>query len=198
MYKVILIGGTPYTGKTTLAKLLSAKLGYSNISTDDLGSALRAVLPDDPAFNPNGSRSYEDYYLQETNEKLISDTERHHSRLKPAVMHVIDSHLHFSGPAVIEGWSMFPLWFDNDNKDLGKIWLVSDPDTIYDRIVNDDFFSGHSDRKKIIKKYSVRCFWQNRRIEEEAVHTHQPIIRVGMSTTPEELLSKTIGMLEGK
>jgi 2-phosphoglycerate kinase len=161
-----------------------------------LGGAVRAILPDDPAFNPNGNRSYEDYYLQETNEKLISDTERHHNRIKPAVMRVINSHLQFAGPAVIEGWSLFPLWFDEDKNDLGKIWLVSDPDTLYARMVNDDFFTGHSEREKIIKKYALRCFWQNRRIEEEAVHTHQNIIKVGMSTTPEELLQNAMRILK--
>jgi len=196
MQKVIIIGGAPFTGKTTLANLLSAHLKYHCICTEDLGAAVHAVYPDDPAFNYSGNRPIEEYYLSETNEKLISDAERHHVRLKPAVLRVIDSHLHhFSRPAIIEGWGMFPLWFDGSERDIGKIWLVCDPETLYTRMVNDDFFTGHNERKKILKKYAVRCFWQNRRIEDEAGRTRQEVIRINKSTTPEGLLSKALGML---
>jgi 2-phosphoglycerate kinase len=197
MQKVIIIGGAPFTGKTTLARLLSPHLRYPCICTDDLGAAVRAVNPKDPALNPAGDRSYGDYYLSESNEKLVADTDLYHSRLKPAVLSVIYSHLNHSGPAVIEGWSLYPHWFEEADENLGRIWLVSEPSTIYTRIVNNDFFSGHSERKKIIKKYAVRCFWQNRKIEEEAGRFHQDIIRIGMSTAPEELLSQTVEMLDG-
>jgi hypothetical protein len=40
---VILIGGAPFSGKTTLAKRLAVQRGYALVAIDDLGTALRAV-----------------------------------------------------------------------------------------------------------------------------------------------------------
>jgi 2-phosphoglycerate kinase len=196
MKKVIVIGGTPYSGKTTLARRLSAKLGYSCISTDDLGSAIRAVLPDDPELNPNGGRSYEEYYLSEPGEKLISDTELYHNRLKPAVLRVIEGHLHYSGPAVIEGWSLYPGWFSEPDANLGILWLVCEPETILNRILNDTaFLNGHPKRTEIIEKYSARCVWQNSKIEKEALHASQNLIRVNGSITQEGLLETVLNAI---
>ena len=41
--RVILVGGAPMSGKTTVTSRLAATLGYGCLSTDDLGEALRAV-----------------------------------------------------------------------------------------------------------------------------------------------------------
>jgi cytidylate kinase len=45
--RVILIGGAPMSGKTTVAQMLAATLGYGCLSTDDLGAAIRAVTTKD-------------------------------------------------------------------------------------------------------------------------------------------------------
>lgn len=50
MKQVILIGGAPTTGKSTVAKFLSEKLGIPCISTDDVREQMREKL--DPAKNP--------------------------------------------------------------------------------------------------------------------------------------------------
>lgn len=42
--KVILIGGSPMSGKSTVASRLSALYGYSHISTDDIGEILQMAL----------------------------------------------------------------------------------------------------------------------------------------------------------
>ena len=45
--RVILIGGAPMSGKTAVAHMLAATLGYGCLSTDDLGAAIRAVTTKD-------------------------------------------------------------------------------------------------------------------------------------------------------
>lgn len=41
--KVILIGGSPMSGKTTLAMTLAARFGYACMSTDDIGEIVSTV-----------------------------------------------------------------------------------------------------------------------------------------------------------
>ena len=52
--RVILVGGAPMSGKTTVTSRLAATLGYGCLSTDDLGEALRAVTTKDlhPHLHP--------------------------------------------------------------------------------------------------------------------------------------------------
>jgi adenylate kinase family enzyme len=51
---VIVIGGAPFSGKTTLAKRLAAQRGYALVAIDDLGTAVRAVTTplSHPALHP--------------------------------------------------------------------------------------------------------------------------------------------------
>jgi len=41
--EVIVMGGAPFAGKTTLAKRLAVHRGYALVTIDDLGTAVRAV-----------------------------------------------------------------------------------------------------------------------------------------------------------
>ncbi|HIO63385.1 MAG TPA: hypothetical protein EYN37_03990 [Dehalococcoidia bacterium] len=48
---VILIGGPPIIGETTIARRLAARLDYGTMSTDDLGQCIRDVTT--PDSHPN-------------------------------------------------------------------------------------------------------------------------------------------------
>jgi 2-phosphoglycerate kinase len=52
--EVIVIGGAPFAGKTTLAKQLAAQTGYALVAVDDLGTTVRAVTTPEshPALHP--------------------------------------------------------------------------------------------------------------------------------------------------
>ena len=52
--EVIVIGGAPFAGKTTLTKRLAAQRGYALVAIDDLGTALRALTTPQshPALHP--------------------------------------------------------------------------------------------------------------------------------------------------
>src|SRR5712691_428299 len=83
--RVILIGGAPMAGKTTVAHLLAAHLGYGCLSTDDLGEAIRAVTTKDshPALHPMAGYDYREYYVTCSLEALIADVRREHHALWP-------------------------------------------------------------------------------------------------------------------
>jgi len=67
--KVILIGGSPMSGKSTLATRLSACYEYSHISTDDIGEILQTALD----INPMKEFDYREYYIQKPFEELANE-----------------------------------------------------------------------------------------------------------------------------
>ncbi len=73
--KVILIGGSPLTGKTSLAAELASELGYDHVSTDDIGEAARATVEERsrPEFHPMKGRDYREYYLSRSVDDLMHD-----------------------------------------------------------------------------------------------------------------------------
>jgi 2-phosphoglycerate kinase len=110
--RVILIGGAPMSGKTTVASRLAATLGYGCLSTDDLGEAIRAVTTKDvhPHLHPMEGYDYREYFVTRSPDALITDVTREHHALWPAVQSVIRKHATWGAPIVMEGWSLWPEW----------------------------------------------------------------------------------------
>ena len=77
---VILIGGPPMIGKTTIARRLPVRLDYGTMSTDDLGQPIRAVTTPDshPNLHLMSGIDYREYYVSRSTERLIQDAENQH------------------------------------------------------------------------------------------------------------------------
>lgn len=77
---MILIGGPPMIGKTTIARRLAARLDYGTMSTDDLGQSIRAVTTPDshPNLHLMSGIDYREYYVSRSTERLIQDAENQH------------------------------------------------------------------------------------------------------------------------
>lgn len=168
--RVILIGGAPMSGKTTVARMLAAQLGYGCISTDDLGEAVRAVTTKDshPHLHPMDGCDYREYYVTRSVEALIEDISREHRAMWPAVRSVIRKHATWGEPTVTEGWSLWPeevaeLRLPN----VGSLWFVAHEQTLHERLVNAaEFYRGASDEQAMIDHYLARSFWYNARLKE--------------------------------
>ncbi len=98
--RVFLLGGTPMTGKSTLARKLAARLEYGCLSTDDLGQAIGAVTTahSHPAFHEMDGIDYREYYVSRSLDELIADAECRHTTLWPAIARVITAHAGWGGP----------------------------------------------------------------------------------------------------
>ena len=98
---MILIGGTPFSGKTTLAKRLAAQRGYALVTIDDLGTAVRAVTitQSHPALCPMTGWDDCAYHAEHTPPMLIEHSTREHQALWPAIAAVIRREPPLSGMA---------------------------------------------------------------------------------------------------
>jgi len=172
--RVILIGGAPMAGKTTVAYRLAATLGYGCLSTDDLGEALRAVTTKDshPHLHPMEGYDYREYYVTRPLEALIADVSLEHQAMWPAIQRVIHKHATWGAPIVIEGWSLWPEWVIQLRlPSVRALWLVAHEETLRDRMGKARaFYGGASDEEAMRQQYLARSFWYNARLKE-AVNT---------------------------
>jgi 2-phosphoglycerate kinase len=172
--RVILIGGAPMTGKTTVAHRLAARLGYGCLSTDDLGEALRAVTTIDshPHLHPMAGYDYCEYYVTRSPDALIADVSREHHALWPAVQRVIHTHATWGEPLIMEGWSLWPERVAQLRlPSVRSLWFVAQEETLRERLVQAvEFYRGASDEVAMMRHYLARSFWYNAQLKE-AVNT---------------------------
>jgi len=168
--RVILIGGAPMSGKTTVARVLAAKLGYGCISTDDLGEAIRAVTAKDshPHLHPMDGYDYKEYYVTRSVEALITDISQEHRAMWPAVQSVICKHATWGEPTVMEGWSLWPEWVTQlQLPSVHALWFVAQEETLHERLLQAaEFYGGASDEETMIRHYLARSVWYNARLKE--------------------------------
>lgn len=94
----ILIAGTSHVGKSTLAGLLSEKLGREAISTDSLARHPGRPWPSIPA-------PVAEYYAQLSADTIHWFLKVHHQNIWPLIRSLIDNS---SNPAIFEGAALRP------------------------------------------------------------------------------------------
>jgi 2-phosphoglycerate kinase len=168
--RVILIGGAPMAGKTTVARLLAATLGYGCLSTDDLGEAIRAVTTKDshPHLHPMDGYDYREYYITRSPDALIADISLEHRALWPAVQSVIRTHATWGEPIVIEGWSLWPeRVIQLRLPSVRSLWFIAHEKTLHERMSKaGELYGGASDEEAMRGHYLARSFWYNARLKE--------------------------------
>ena len=163
--RVILIGGSSSVGKSTLAKLLAEKLGWTCISTDTLARHPGRPWKTDLRSVPE---HVAEHYLSLSVDDLIVDVLRHYRGMWPAIEAMISSHA--SDPStdrlILEGSALWPesaavLGCDN----VAAIWLTASDDFFRVRIHNQSGFEEASAREKsMIQKFLARTHLYNKRM----------------------------------
>lgn len=111
MGKVLLLGGSPMIGKSTVAKTISSRYGILNLSTDDIGEMLQTVVD----INPMKDMNYIDYYEHIDLDVQIREMCEYHGKIENAIMRMIQIHSNWGASMVIEGYAIYPKTFTNDN-----------------------------------------------------------------------------------
>lgn len=191
--KVILIGGSPMSGKTTLAKMLSSDLKCSNISTDDIGEILQTAVD----INPMKGFDYREYYIKKSQEDMIIDILEYHRRIFPAIERLIEIHSTWGNPIIIEGWALYPSMLKEFNKaNIQKLWLVCSENLFEKRLNEDvDFCKGATNENLMNEKYLKRSLWHNNKILKECVEFEEKLIRIDENTDIEKTFELVKGLI---
>ncbi|CUX15660.1 MULTISPECIES: hypothetical protein [Agrobacterium] len=97
----ILIAGTSHVGKSTLAGLLSDRLGCEAISTDSLARHPGRPWPGIPT-------PVEEYYTQLSADTIHWFLKVHHQNIWPLIRSLIDNSCNTGNPAIFEGAALRP------------------------------------------------------------------------------------------
>ena len=188
--KVIYLGGAPMLGKTTAARILACRLGYSYISADDIGLAVGAILKRDP--NPI---DYREYYIVNDVQALIQDLNQGHERQWPALRAVIQRHETWDYPAVIEGYNLRPAYVQALPGDVSGAFLLAGEALIEKRVRASPFSEGASDPETMIARYCARSFWYNAMLREETARLGLHALEVRDGMLPDEIVDACLGLL---
>lgn len=183
--EVILIGGSPMIGKSTLAAQIASDKRIPCISTDDIGEVIQTVL----CLDPMRGAFYLDYYAETPKDALIEDIQQYHLQMQPAIRKLVNNHATWGSPLVMEGWALYPDdWADGDNAKVKALWLVAEDGVLEHRLrQNLDFYKEAKNPQKVIDNYLFRSEWHNRLIREQCRKNRAAYVTVARETGREEL-----------
>ena len=198
--KVILIGGAPNTGKTTVARLVASRLNYSCLATDDLLKAITAVTTpaSHPMFHLMAGWTTQEYYVNHTVDELVTHNMERLKVFRSAIEGVIKSHITKEDPVVIEGFGLWPEYIKQLNlPDIGMVWLVADENLLDKRTrAMKPFYQGASDEEKIIQNYVGRSVWYNSQLIKAVSKFGIPSVTVSDNLSAEALSVKLLNMFK--
>ena len=190
---VILIGGPPLSGKTTAARAMGLRLGRQIVSTDHLGEAARALT--DPATHADlhacNLTGHQDYYTAFSPEALLEQALGAHRALWPAVRAVINRHLNWAEPIIIEGWALLPdLLASMASPKLRCVWIEVPEPTLRSRLEADASFArGASDPALLITRFVERSLRMQDWLRERVSLCGLPLIELSGREPPDQVAS---------
>jgi len=154
---VVLIGGTSHVGKSTLARALAQKLGWSCVSTDRLGR--HPGRPWTAGGKPVPAHVVT-HYLTLPVEVLTREQLRHYEQMWPVIRSLVERHVDAPGAGrlVLEGSGVWPdRVAAQQTANVESVWLTAAPETLRERIYA---ASGYSDlgstEKALVDKFVGR------------------------------------------
>ncbi len=191
--EVILIGGPPGAGKTSLGRALAAHLGYASVTGDDLATAARAVA--DPTAHPELSLmrgiGHQRYFTETPPEIQIADAGRLEETMWPIIERVVATHLREGDPIVIDWWLLSPRRVaDLREPRVGSLWLHIDHHALEERErSNADFWEGSAHPETMFASFMARSLWRNSLVADEASTLGLPVLHQSGHASVDDLVA---------
>jgi len=122
---------------------------------------------------------------------------REHQALWPAIAAVIDAHLQWAGPVILEGWQLDPARVASfTHPQLRACWLLVDEAVLEARLWADtSFHQGVTDVERLIRHYMARSQWVNDRVRRASTNEACVVIRVGADDTIDAVVTRCVQRL---
>lgn len=193
MSEVILIGGSPMSGKSAIATIIASKIKCNCISTDDIGEILQTVSD----INPMKNKNYLDYYQLTDKADLINDIKTYHQKMEASINKLIEIHSTWGSKILIEGWALYPSLIKKFDKNIVKrIWLIANEELLKIRFCqNIDFYKNANDKEKVAENYLYRSLWHNDLIYKQCLDESEQFILLNNNENKEDLAKRIMETL---
>jgi 2-phosphoglycerate kinase len=196
---VLLIGGPPGAGKTSLGRAVAAELGFGSLTVDDLVVAGRALTTEEthPALHPMRGRGHTRYFTETSAEQLIRDAVALEEAMWPALTRVIRSHVTAETPTSLDWWLLSPVRVSGlGEAGVTSVWLHVAPDVLEARERrNADFLAGSSDPERMFSHFMARSLWRNELVAAQAREVGMPVLSQTGGETVEDLVVAVLELI---
>ncbi|MGD1893578.1 MAG: hypothetical protein ACFB15_23670 [Cyclobacteriaceae bacterium] len=193
MGKVLLIGGSSHSGKSTLATELGLRTGSRVIATDSLARHPGRPWREHPNSIPEHVRAH---YATLTVDELIEDVLKHYKKLWPRVAQLILAQLSNadSERLIIEGAALWPDWVSTlVQEGITKVWLTTTDEVFQQRIYQSaNYFKKSLPEQVLIDKFLARTLQFNTLMMQQVFKHNLPSIQVQEFPSPSSLADRLL------
>ncbi len=192
--RVILIGGTSHSGKSTLARYLAERPGWTHVSTDSL-----ARHPGRPWGATGARRHVARHYLELSDGELLRSVLTHYRNMRPliepmALTYATDETV---PRLVLEGSAIWPDDVASFRvPQVAAVWLVADAALVKARIYKESGYKGcDAQGKAMIDRFVTRSENYQRSMMESIAKHGLPFIEVRDSMSVQEIARDCLGTM---
>lgn len=193
---VLVIGGPPGAGKTTLGRAMAARLGAASLSVDDLMTALRVVTTPDshPAlFFMRAAGGHVEYFTQSPPARLVADAIELEQLSTPVVDAVVRSHLDRSEPAVLDWWLLDPDWVAGlGDERVAAVFLHPTAELLWHRERSTGFADPSDDPERMLANFVHRSLWRNEHLAAAARRLGLPVLEIAGTEPVDALVDEVL------
>lgn len=199
-FDILLIGGAPGAGKTSLGRAVATRLRSSSVSGDDLAIVARQFTdeqshPELHLMRRGGSVAY---FTNGSPDQLIADAHASASTMWRPIERVIAHRLATGGALVLDWWLLSPRVVASlDQPRVRSVWLHVDPVEL-ERRERDNwaFFAGSDDPERMFRNFMHRSLWWNAFVAEETDHAGLQVLHQDGHRPLDDLLDEVLHLAE--
>jgi 2-phosphoglycerate kinase len=193
--RIVLVGGAPAAGKTTLARALAARMGAPTQTFDSVVTAIRAVTSPGThrAFHA-GRSSYVEYFTEGSPARLIRDALRLEQACWPAIEQICAPSRAGETGLVMDWWLLPPRDLaTTDVPGLAGLWIEIDRNALEQRErANESFFAASDDPIRMFENFMARSLWANEHYASQARQFGFPVLEQPGDRPTEDLVDEAI------